>query len=175
MMKIFHAYFIVFFLILRISRINISWFESYLKKIENFKYKFKNAIQDNIERIYSEFTDKVTHISILRSMVFTETARQRGSKVFLSHFPNQIQLRLRLLSQKLSFEETAETLTTAYNSIIKAILTNLKSETFKETLKLVLEIGNFMMAGTYAGNASGFKMKTLLKLRDTKSNQPRLR
>ena len=84
-----------------------------------------------------------------------------------------IKLRLRLLSQKLSFEETAETLTSAYCSIKSAILTNSSSKTFKETLKLVLEIGNFMMAGTYAGNASGFKMKTLLKLRDTKSNIPR--
>ena len=46
-------------------------------------------------------------------------------------------------------------------------------QTFSETIKKVLEIGNFMMAGTYGGGASGFKMKTLLKLHDTKSNKNR--
>ena len=126
------------------------------------KYRVNSAIQLLKNRFYS-----------LQSS-FRPTASV-GVKYSWANFRTNFQLRLRLLSQKLSFEETAETLTTAYNSIIKAILTNLKSETFKETLKLVLEIGNFMMAGTYAGNASGFKMKTLLKLRDTKSNQPRLR
>ena len=50
---------------------------------------------------------------------------------------------------------------------------NMDSVAFKETIKHVLTIGNFMMAGTYAGGASGFKMNSLLKLKDTKSNQPR--
>ncbi|XP_073497102.1 uncharacterized protein [Phyllobates terribilis] len=39
-------------------------------------------------------------------------------------------------------------------------------------LKLVLEAGNFMNAGGYAGNAAGFRVSSLLKLADTKANKP---
>ncbi|XP_071979901.1 uncharacterized protein [Engystomops pustulosus] len=39
-------------------------------------------------------------------------------------------------------------------------------------LKLVLNAGNFMNAGGYAGNAAGFRVSSLLKLADTKANKP---
>ncbi|XP_069603365.1 formin-J-like [Ranitomeya imitator] len=39
-------------------------------------------------------------------------------------------------------------------------------------LKLVLDAGNFMNAGGYAGNAAGFRVSSLLKLADTKANKP---
>ncbi|MBN3301146.1 FHDC1 protein, partial [Amia calva] len=39
-------------------------------------------------------------------------------------------------------------------------------------LHLVLQAGNLMNAGGYAGNAVGFKLSSLLKLADTKANKP---
>ncbi|XP_061105452.1 FH2 domain containing 3 [Conger conger] len=39
-------------------------------------------------------------------------------------------------------------------------------------IRLVLKAGNYMNAGGYAGSAVGFRMTTLLKLADTKANQP---
>ncbi|MGH0154180.1 UNVERIFIED_CONTAM: hypothetical protein FKN15_030032 [Acipenser sinensis] len=39
-------------------------------------------------------------------------------------------------------------------------------------LHLVLQAGNIMNAGGYAGNAVGFKLSSLLKLADTKANKP---
>ena len=86
----------------------------------------------------------------------------------------EFKLRLDLLKQSQAFAENSQTITTAYQNVIYAIETNMESSAFKETLIKVLEIGNFMMAGTYGGSASGFKMKTLLKLRDTRSNVPRM-
>ncbi|KAL2096579.1 hypothetical protein ACEWY4_008727 [Coilia grayii] len=39
-------------------------------------------------------------------------------------------------------------------------------------IRLVLKTGNYMNAGGYAGSAIGFRMKSLLKLVDTKANKP---
>ncbi|GCC19290.1 hypothetical protein chiPu_0018306 [Chiloscyllium punctatum] len=39
-------------------------------------------------------------------------------------------------------------------------------------IRLVLKAGNYMNAGGYAGNAVGFRMSSLLKLAETKSNCP---
>ncbi|TNN89742.1 FH2 domain-containing protein 1 [Liparis tanakae] len=39
-------------------------------------------------------------------------------------------------------------------------------------LHLVLQAGNIMNAGGYAGNAAGFKLSSLLSLADTKANKP---
>ncbi|XP_047105258.1 FH2 domain-containing protein 1-like [Schistocerca piceifrons] len=44
----------------------------------------------------------------------------------------------------------------------------------KEFLALVLQLGNFINAGSYAGNAAGFTLSTLPKLLEIKANKPRL-
>ena len=88
--------------------------------------------------------------------------------------PVEFKLRLDLLKQSQAFAENSQLIADSYQNVITATETNMESTAFKETLIKVLEIGNFMMAGTYGGNASAFKMKTLLKLRDTRSNVPRL-
>ncbi|XP_040091342.1 FH2 domain-containing protein 1-like, partial [Oryx dammah] len=52
-------------------------------------------------------------------------------------------------------------------------LTELMScEELHSILHLVLQAGNIMNAGGYAGNAVGFKLSSLLKLADTKANKP---
>ncbi|XP_053559724.1 FH2 domain-containing protein 1 [Bombina bombina] len=45
-------------------------------------------------------------------------------------------------------------------------------EQLHSILFLVLQAGNFMNAGGYAGNAAGFKLSSLLRLADTKANKP---
>ncbi|XP_054275159.1 inverted formin-2-like isoform X2 [Macrosteles quadrilineatus] len=43
-----------------------------------------------------------------------------------------------------------------------------------EFLALLLQLGNYLNAGSYAGNAAGFKLNTLPKLLETRANKPRL-
>ena len=51
---------------------------------------------------------------------------------------------------------------------IKNVSTNFK---LAKLLEIILNIGNFLNYGTYAGNAFGYGMDSLLKLRDTKSTK----
>ncbi|CBY37302.1 unnamed protein product, partial [Oikopleura dioica] len=68
----------------------------------------------------------------------------------------------------LSVHEICVTVASNYSKVIMAVDTFLRSEAFRE---LVMESCNFIMAGTYGGNAAAFKMSTLLKLQDTRSTQ----
>ncbi|KAG2466307.1 FHDC1 protein, partial [Polypterus senegalus] len=58
-------------------------------------------------------------------------------------------------------------------SVIRAAIKELMScEELHAVLHLVLQAGNIMNSGGYAGNAVGFKLSSLLKLADTKANKP---
>nr|XP_048703590.1 FH2 domain-containing protein 1 [Caretta caretta]XP_048703591.1 FH2 domain-containing protein 1 [Caretta caretta]XP_048703592.1 FH2 domain-containing protein 1 [Caretta caretta] len=58
-------------------------------------------------------------------------------------------------------------------AIIRTATKELMScEELHSILHLVLQAGNIMNAGGYAGNAVGFKLSSLLKLADTKANKP---
>ncbi|KAK2505679.1 hypothetical protein MC885_014748 [Smutsia gigantea] len=57
-----------------------------------------------------------------------------------------------------------------YSLRIEAML--MSCEELHSILHLVLQAGNIMNAGGYAGNAVGFKLSSLLKLADTKANKP---
>ncbi|XP_019337030.1 FH2 domain-containing protein 1 isoform X2 [Alligator mississippiensis] len=58
-------------------------------------------------------------------------------------------------------------------TIIKVATKELMTcEELHSILHLVLQAGNIMNAGGYAGNAVGFKLSSLLKLADTKANKP---
>ncbi|KAH8025359.1 hypothetical protein HPB51_007671 [Rhipicephalus microplus] len=58
-----------------------------------------------------------------------------------------------------------------YIGVCQEILTN---RSLKEFLKLILITGNFINSGSYAGNAFGFRLNTLPKLLDIRSNKPRM-
>ncbi|XP_063160574.1 FH2 domain-containing protein 1-like [Candoia aspera] len=45
-------------------------------------------------------------------------------------------------------------------------------EELHDLIRLVLKMGNYMNEGGYAGSAFGFHMSSLLRLVDTKGNQP---
>uniref|UniRef100_A0AAY4A864 FH2 domain-containing protein n=1 Tax=Denticeps clupeoides TaxID=299321 RepID=A0AAY4A864_9TELE len=58
-------------------------------------------------------------------------------------------------------------------SIIRLAIDELMNcEELHAILHLVLQAGNIMNAGGYAGNAVGFKLSSLLSLADTKANKP---
>ncbi|KAJ8367489.1 hypothetical protein AAFF_G00317400 [Aldrovandia affinis] len=59
---------------------------------------------------------------------------------------------------------------TVYSTISVAVL--MTCEELHAVLHLVLQAGNIMNAGGYAGNAVGFKLSSLLSLADTKANKP---
>ncbi|CAL8331111.1 unnamed protein product [Lota lota] len=56
--------------------------------------------------------------------------------------------------------------------IRKATKELMECEELHAILHLVLQAGNIMNAGGYAGNALGFKLSSLLSLADTKANKP---
>ncbi|XP_069674281.1 inverted formin-2-like isoform X2 [Periplaneta americana] len=50
----------------------------------------------------------------------------------------------------------------------------IKNSSLREFLALTLQLGNCLNAGSYAGNAAGFKLNTLPKLLETRANKPRM-
>lgn len=50
----------------------------------------------------------------------------------------------------------------------------INNASLKEFLALILQFGNYLNAGSYAGNAAGFKLNTLPKLLDMRANKPRV-
>ncbi|KAI9632080.1 uncharacterized protein MKK02DRAFT_20897 [Dioszegia hungarica] len=48
-----------------------------------------------------------------------------------------------------------------------------ESERFREVLALVLRLGNRLNGGTFRGNAMGFRMGDLLKMKETRTSQPK--
>ncbi|KAL5011361.1 hypothetical protein ScPMuIL_009912 [Solemya velum] len=72
------------------------------------------------------------------------------------------------------FSVTMETLVPNVETIIGASNSLMENESLKVFLRFVLETGNFLNAGGYAGNAVGFKITSLSKLMDTRANKPRI-
>ena len=55
--------------------------------------------------------------------------------------------------------------------VLEAIQEILNSKTFLEVLQTVLVIGNFLNGTSFRGNASGFRIESLLTLKDTKKTK----
>ncbi|XP_078419536.1 inverted formin-2-like [Cetorhinus maximus] len=58
--------------------------------------------------------------------------------------------------------------------IKKACEDLLSSSRLPQFCQLILKIGNFLNYGSATGNADGFKINTLIKLKETKANQPQV-
>ncbi|XP_078089243.1 inverted formin-2-like [Mustelus asterias] len=58
--------------------------------------------------------------------------------------------------------------------IKKACEDLLSSSRLPQFCQLILKIGNFLNYGSATGNADGFRMNTLVKLKETKANQPQV-
>eukprot|EP01060_Flectonema_neradi_P030487 TRINITY_DN4450_c0_g1_i4.p1 TRINITY_DN4450_c0_g1~~TRINITY_DN4450_c0_g1_i4.p1 ORF type:complete len:721 (+),score=174.12 TRINITY_DN4450_c0_g1_i4:511-2673(+) len=69
----------------------------------------------------------------------------------------------------LEFDSMVKTLEDHISAILKAAGILQKSEDLRQLLATILQMGNYLNKGTQSGNAFGFTVENLLKLRDTKS------
>ena len=80
-----------------------------------------------------------------------------------------LQERLSLFLYKKRFEPALAEVTGQLDLLDNALTALTKSKNLKATLEYVLAMGNYMNGGSAKGGASGFKIDTLTKLRNTKS------
>ncbi|XP_008852487.1 FH2 domain-containing protein 1 [Nannospalax galili] len=81
-------------------------------------------------------------------------------------------LRIEAMVLKKEFLPSCSSLYTDITILRTAAKELMACEELHSILHLVLQAGNIMNAGGYAGNAVGFKLSSLLKLADTKANKP---
>ncbi|KAM6147917.1 FH2 domain-containing protein 1 [Erethizon dorsatum] len=81
-------------------------------------------------------------------------------------------LRIEAMMLKKEFLHCCSSLYTDITILRSATEELMSCEALHSILHLVLQAGNIMNAGGYAGNAVGFKLSSLLKLADTKANKP---
>ncbi|XP_054451814.1 FH2 domain-containing protein 1 [Pteronotus mesoamericanus] len=90
---------------------------------------------------------------------------------YLIQVPNY-SLRIEAMVLKKEFLPSCSSLYKDITILRTAIKELMSCEELHSILHLVLQAGNIMNAGGYAGNAVGFKLSSLLKLADTKANKP---
>uniref|UniRef100_A0A8C5X5X0 FH2 domain containing 1 n=1 Tax=Malurus cyaneus samueli TaxID=2593467 RepID=A0A8C5X5X0_9PASS len=81
-------------------------------------------------------------------------------------------LRIEAMVLEREFSPSCTSLQDDMKIIRRATKELMTCEELHSILHLVLQAGNIMNAGGYAGNAVGFKLSSLLKLADTKANKP---
>ncbi|XP_017592234.1 PREDICTED: FH2 domain-containing protein 1 [Corvus brachyrhynchos] len=81
-------------------------------------------------------------------------------------------LRIEAMVLEREFSPSCASLQNDMKIIRRATKELMTCEELHSILHLVLQAGNIMNAGGYAGNAVGFKLSSLLKLADTKANKP---
>ncbi|NXQ84094.1 FHDC1 protein, partial [Nyctibius grandis] len=81
-------------------------------------------------------------------------------------------LRIEAMVLEREFSPSCASLQDDMKIIRRATKELMTCEELHSILHLVLQAGNIMNAGGYAGNAVGFKLSSLLKLADTKANKP---
>ncbi|XP_051947354.1 FH2 domain-containing protein 1 [Xyrauchen texanus] len=89
----------------------------------------------------------------------------------LIHVP-RYEVRIEALLLKEEFNPSFTSMKHDISVILTAIKELLDCEELHCVLHLVLQAGNIMNDGGYAGNAVGFKLSSLLSLADTKANKP---
>ncbi|KAG8137204.1 hypothetical protein E2320_005734 [Naja naja] len=80
--------------------------------------------------------------------------------------------RLELLVLKLQLLPQLSALQSAIQTLTRAALELLGCEELHDLIRLVLKMGNYLNQGGYAGSACGFHVSSLLRLPDTRGNQP---
>ncbi|XP_026544196.1 FH2 domain-containing protein 1-like [Notechis scutatus] len=80
--------------------------------------------------------------------------------------------RLELLVLKLQLLPQLNALQSAIQTLTRASLELLGCEELHDLIRLVLKMGNYLNQGGYAGSACGFHVSSLLRLPDTRGNQP---
>lgn len=106
------------------------------------------------------FSGEITKLSLADSFMY-----------MLIQVPNY-SLRIEAMVLKKDFSPSYSSLNRDMMIIRLATKELLSCEQLHSILYLVLQAGNIMNAGGYAGNAVGFKLSSLLRLADTKANKP---
>ncbi|CAG0925627.1 unnamed protein product, partial [Notodromas monacha] len=91
----------------------------------------------------------------------------------ISEMPS-FRLRLDALKTRCKFEEDWSRLKSQLETVEKACKAVLDAKKLTQFLLLILETGNYMNSGSYAGNAAGFKLSSLPKLTEIKANSGRI-
>ncbi|XP_056156781.1 FH2 domain-containing protein 1-like [Lampris incognitus] len=81
-------------------------------------------------------------------------------------------VRIEAMVLKEEFPSACESMKRDINIVHTAARELLTCEELHAVLHLVLQAGNILNSGGYAGNAVGFKLSSLLSLADTKANKP---
>ncbi|XP_055014684.1 FH2 domain-containing protein 1 [Boleophthalmus pectinirostris] len=84
----------------------------------------------------------------------------------------RFELRIEAMVLREEFFPSCAVMSNEINVIRVATKALMSCEELHAILHLVLQAGNIMNAGGYAGNAVGFKLSSLLSLADTKANKP---
>ncbi|KAM3940831.1 FH2 domain-containing protein 1 isoform 1-T2 [Leptodactylus fuscus] len=106
------------------------------------------------------FSGEITKLSLADSFMY-----------MLIQVPNY-SLRIEAMVLKKEFSPSCSSLYQDMMIIRLATEELMSCEHLHSILYLVLQAGNIMNAGGYAGNAVGFKLSSLLRLADTKANKP---
>ncbi|CAG0923135.1 unnamed protein product, partial [Notodromas monacha] len=91
----------------------------------------------------------------------------------ISEMPS-FRLRIDALKTRCKFEEDWSRLKSQLETVEKACEAVLDAKKLTQFLLLILETGNYMNSGSYAGNAAGFKLSSLPKLTEIKANSGRI-
>ncbi|KAL1117398.1 hypothetical protein AAG570_004724 [Ranatra chinensis] len=91
----------------------------------------------------------------------------------ISHIP-EYAFRIQAMLQKEEVPAIVSELEPQLLDIIKSADNLMENYSLSEFLGLVLQLGNYLNSGSYAGDAAGFKLNTLPKLLETRANKPRL-
>lgn len=83
-------------------------------------------------------------------------------------------LRTEIMLLREEFAHSVGWISEALDTIIVTAQDIKESKVLQEILYLVLVTGNFLNAGAYPGDAAGFKLTSLLKLTEMRSNKPRM-
>ncbi|XP_052351684.1 FH2 domain-containing protein 1-like [Oncorhynchus keta] len=94
------------------------------------------------------------------------------SFMFLLTQVPSFEVRIKAMVLREVFPPACENMSRDINVLRTATKELLDCEELHAILHLVLQAGNILNAGGYAGNAVGFKLSSLLSLADTKANKP---
>lgn len=83
-------------------------------------------------------------------------------------------LRVEAMLQREEFPTRLEELQPQLEGLVHMCDELIHNSSLRVFLTLILQLGNCVNAGSYAGNAAGFKLNTLPKLLDTRANKPRM-
>ncbi|KAJ3429202.1 protein diaphanous [Anaeramoeba flamelloides] len=151
--------------------------------IKNFKMKESKIAEAILKLDEKILTEDITRSLILQLPTTEEAKMIQGYKGKTSDLSlcekfyieilkiNRLEQRLRSYLFKISFDETIENLEPSLRYLQQSCNDLKKNKNFKIIIQIVLQMGNMMNGGSFRGDAAGFDLSILSKLKDTKSTK----